>query len=178
MYTHCSTAIARFSIGFSKVSTLKCNFPVFASRFDVFYAAGHTPHWNPHLLVLPFCGVISVIANIHAHQGTIFIIAWFAVSWGFTTRMTTTSPVSLSLPYRAENKRFSTLKRTKTGGIQPMLNVACFVQSCLTDADFVIFSNYCLIGTRRRASPCLCQKFIRCVVGAVIGGPLRLYKSL
>ena len=29
-----------------------------------------------------------------------------------------------------------------------MLNVACFVQSCLTDADFVIFSNYCLIGTR------------------------------
>jgi len=37
----------------------------------------------------------------------------------------------------------------KTGGIQPMLNVACFVHSCLTDADFVIFSNYCLIGTRQ-----------------------------
>ena len=36
----------------------------------------------------------------------------------------------------------------KTGGIQPKLNVACFVQSCLTDADFVLFSNYCLIGTR------------------------------
>ena len=33
-----------------------------------------------------------------------------------------------------------------------MLNVACFVQSCLTDADFVIFSNYCLIGTRLNAS--------------------------
>lgn len=33
-----------------------------------------------------------------------------------------------------------------------MLNVACFVQSCLTDADFVIFSNYCLIGTRLMAS--------------------------
>ena len=32
-----------------------------------------------------------------------------------------------------------------------MLNVACFVQSCLTDADFVIFSNYCLIGTRLMA---------------------------
>ena len=32
-----------------------------------------------------------------------------------------------------------------------MLNVACFVQSCLTDADFVLFSNYCLIGTRARA---------------------------
>ena len=36
-----------------------------------------------------------------------------------------------------------------------MLNVACFVQSCLTDADFVIFSNYCLIGTRQKASACL-----------------------
>lgn len=38
-----------------------------------------------------------------------------------------------------------------------MLNVACFVQSCLTDADFVVFSNYCLIGTRLRLSfflPC------------------------
>lgn len=64
--------------------------------------------------------------------------------------MITTSPISLSLLYRAENKRFLTLKRTKTGGIQPMLNVACFVQSCLTDADFVIFSNYCLTGTRRK----------------------------
>ena len=66
--------------------------------------------------------------------------------------MTTTSPVSLSLSYRAENKRFSTLKRIKTGGIQPKLNVACFVQSCLTDADFVLFSNYCLIGTRLNRS--------------------------
>lgn len=33
-----------------------------------------------------------------------------------------------------------------------MLNVACFVQSCLTDADFVIFLNYCLIGTRLKPS--------------------------
>lgn len=33
-----------------------------------------------------------------------------------------------------------------------MLNVACFVQSCLTDADFVIFLNYCLIGTRLKGS--------------------------
>ncbi len=52
------------------------------------------------------------------------------------------------MPHRGENKRNSTLRCTKTGGIQPKLNVACFVQSCLTDADFVIFSNYCLIGTR------------------------------
>ena len=64
--------------------------------------------------------------------------------------MATTSPVSLSLSYRAENKRFSTLKRTKTGGIQPKLNVAYFVQSCFAVADFVVFSNYCLIGTRRK----------------------------
>nr|DAJ97339.1 MAG TPA: hypothetical protein [Caudoviricetes sp.] len=29
------------------------------------------------------------------------------------------------------------------------MSAACFVvQSCLTDADFVVFSNYCLIGTR------------------------------
>ena len=53
------------------------------------------------------------------------------------------------MPHGTRNKRFSTLKRIKTGGIQPKLNVACFVQSCLADADFVVFSNYCLIGTRR-----------------------------
>ena len=57
------------------------------------------------------------------------------------------------MPHRGENKRNSTLRCTKTGGIQPKLNVACFVQSCLTDADFVIFSNYCLIGTHPKAPP-------------------------
>ena len=63
------------------------------------------------------------------------------------------------MPHRGENKRNSTLRCTKTGGIQPKLNVACFVQSCLTDADFVIFSNYCLIGTRPRpVSFCLSKK--------------------
>ena len=37
----------------------------------------------------------------------------------------------------------------KTGSTQPTLSAACFVvQSCLADADFVVFSNYCLIGTR------------------------------
>ena len=37
----------------------------------------------------------------------------------------------------------------KTGSTQPKLSAACFVvQSCLADADFVVFSNYCLIGTR------------------------------
>ena len=53
--------------------------------------------------------------------------------------------------HRAENRRFSTLKRTKTDDTQPKLNAVCFVvQSCLTDADFVIPSNCCLIGTRER----------------------------
>ena len=61
------------------------------------------------------------------------------------------------MPHRGENKRNSTLRCTKTGGIQPKLNVACFVQSCLTDADFVIFSNYCLIGTRPTVSFLFCQ---------------------
>ena len=55
----------------------------------------------------------------------------------------------LSLPYRTENRRFSAISCTKTGGTQPKLSAACFVvQSCLADADFVVFSNYCLIGTR------------------------------
>ena len=66
--------------------------------------------------------------------------------------MTTISPFSLSLPYRTENRRFSTLSCTKTGSTQPKLSAACFVvQSCLADADFVVFSNYCLIGTRQKA---------------------------
>ena len=61
----------------------------------------------------------------------------------------TTSPFSLSLLHSAKNKRFSTLRCTKTGSTQPKLSAACFVvQSCLTDADFVVFTNYCLIGTR------------------------------
>ena len=37
---------------------------------------------------------------------------------------------------------------TKTSVIQPQLDDACFVQSCFAVADFVIFSDYCLIGTR------------------------------
>ena len=36
---------------------------------------------------------------------------------------------------------------------EPKLSAACFVvQSCLADADFVVFSNYCLIGTRLKAA--------------------------
>lgn len=55
--------------------------------------------------------------------------------------------------HRRENDQFSTLKRTKTDDTQPKLNVVCFVvQSCLTDADFVIFLNYCLISTRLKTA--------------------------
>jgi hypothetical protein len=54
--------------------------------------------------------------------------------------------------HRRENDQFSTLRCTKTGSTQPKLSAACFVvQSCLADADFVVFSNYCLIGTRQNA---------------------------
>lgn len=52
----------------------------------------------------------------------------------------------------------------KTGGTQPKLSAACFVvQSCLADADFVVFSNYCLIGTRQNfcfLSKYLCRSLI------------------
>ena len=42
------------------------------------------------------------------------------------------------------------------------MNVACFVvQSCLADADFVVFSNYCLIGTRLREAFFICRKLRR-----------------
>lgn len=55
--------------------------------------------------------------------------------------------------HRRENDQFSTLRCTKTGSTQPKLSAACFVvQSCLADADFVVFSNYCLIGTRQMHS--------------------------
>ena len=55
--------------------------------------------------------------------------------------------------HRRENDQFSTLRCTKTGSTQPKLSAACFVvQSCLADADFVVFSNYCLIGTRQMSA--------------------------
>ena len=48
-----------------------------------------------------------------------------------------------------KNKRFSTLRCTKAGSTQLKRSAACFaVQSCLADADFVVFSIYCLIGIR------------------------------
>lgn len=51
--------------------------------------------------------------------------------------------------HRARNRRFPALSCTKTGSTQPKLSAACFVvQSCLADADFVIFLNYCLVSTR------------------------------
>ena len=89
-------------------------------------------------------------ANIRTPQRTVSAMQRFAVSQKNRTEAITISPFSLlSLPYRTENRRFSALSCTKTGSTQPKLSVACFVvQSCLADADFVVFSNYCLIGTR------------------------------
>ncbi len=62
--------------------------------------------------------------------------------------MITTSPFHYPCLTEQKTNVFRPLNAQKTGGIQPKLNAACFVQSCLTDADFVLFSNYCLIGTR------------------------------
>ena len=67
---------------------------------------------------------------------------------------------STKVHHRAKNKQFSTLRCTKTGSTQPKLSAACFVvQSCLADADFVVFSNYCLIGTRPKG--CLFSRLLR-----------------
>ena len=88
-------------------------------------------------------------ANIRTLKRTVCTIQRFAVSQKNRTEAITISPFSLALPYRTENRRFSTLSCTKTGSTQPKLSAACFVvQSCLADADFAVFSNYCLIGTR------------------------------
>ena len=60
----------------------------------------------------------------------------------------------ISLPATGRLRDFHPRERALTGRAknrrhQPKLNVVCFVvQSCLADADFVVFSNYCLIGTR------------------------------
>ena len=88
-------------------------------------------------------------ANIRTPQRTVSAMQRFAVSQKNHAEAITISPFLLSLPYRTENRRFSALSCTKTGSTQPTLSAACFVvQSCLADADFVVFSNYCLIGTR------------------------------
>lgn len=92
-------------------------------------------------------------ANIRTPQRTVSAMQRFAVSQKNHAEAITISPFLLSLPYRTENRRFSALSCTKTGGTQPKLSAACFVvQSCLADADFVVFSNYCLIGTRQSRS--------------------------
>ncbi len=92
-------------------------------------------------------------ANIRTPQRTVSAMQRFAVSQKNRTEAITISPFSLALPYRRENRRFSTLSCTKTGSTQPKLSAACFVvQSCLADADFAVFSDYCLIGTRHMRS--------------------------
>ena len=99
-------------------------------------------------------------ANIRTPQRTVSAMQRFAVSQKNHAEAITISPFLLSLPYRTENRRFSALSCTKTGGTQPKLSAACFVvQSCLADADFVVFSNYCLIGTRPKTAAFLPAPF-------------------
>ena len=123
-----------------------------------FPGIGYAPHRSSHLLGLQFREVFYTVTNIRTPQRTVSSMQRFAVSQKNRTEAITISPFSLHLLYRAENKQFSTLRCTKTGGTQLKLRAVCFVvQSCLADADFVVFSNYCLIGTRLRLSfflPC------------------------
>ena len=119
-----------------------------------FPGIGYAPHRSSHLLGLQFREVFYTVTNIRTPQRTVSSMQRFAVSQKNRTEAITISPFSLHLLYRAENKQFSTLRCTKTGGTQLKLRAVCFVvQSCLADADFVVFSNYCLIGTRQ--SGCL-----------------------
>ena len=118
-----------------------------------FPGIGYAPHRSSHLLGLQFREVFYTVTNIRTPQRTVSSMQRFAVSQKNRTEAITISPFSLHLLYRAENKQFSTLRCTKTGGTQLKLRAVCFVvQSCLADADFVVFSNYCLIGTRLMAS--------------------------
>ena len=112
-------------------------------------------------------------ANIRTPQRTVSAMQRFAVSQKNHAEAITISPFLLSLPYRTENRRFSALSCAKTGSTQPKLSAACFVvQSCLADADFVVFSDYCLIGTRQwRFFLLLTVTFpVRCVLAASQGG--------
>ena len=118
-----------------------------------FPGIGYAPHRSSHLLGLQFREVFYTVTNIRTPQRTVSSMQRFAVSQKNRTEAITISPFSLPLLYRAENKQFSTLRCTKTGGTQLKLRAVCFVvQSCLADANFVVFSNYCLIGTRPMAS--------------------------
>lgn len=107
----------------------------------------HTLHRNTHLSTLRSCGLFCTTANIRTPQRTVSAMQRFAVSQKNHAEAITISPFFLSLPFRTENRRFSALSCTKTGSTQPKLSAACFVvQSCLADADFVVFSDYCLIA--------------------------------
>ena len=118
-------------------------------QVSCFPSVEHTLHRNTRLSTLRFCGVFCTTANIRTLQRMVFTPQQFAVSQKNRIKAITISPFSLPLLYRAKNRYFSTLRCTKTDGTQPKLSAVCFVvQSCLADADFVVFSNYCLIGTR------------------------------
>ena len=142
----CTHIIAHRCENFNRLS-------VYISWFSDFFGVGHTLHRNGHLSTLRFCGIFCTTAIIRTPQRTICIMRQFAVSQRNCIKAINISPFSLPLLYSVGSWRFSTLRCTKTGSTQPKLSAACFiVQSCLTDADFVVFSNYCLIGTRLKPS--------------------------
>ena len=90
---------------------------------------------------LRICKDLHGIAK-NIHYAVIRCLTWFYHGNGnYFTRIT-------NLAIQSIKTGDSQPLDVKTGGIQPKLNVACFVQSCFAVANFVIFSNYCLIGTR------------------------------
>lgn len=75
-------------------------------------------------------GITSIISP---QQAAFFAELVFCID--FTVTTASISSIPLSLPYRAKNRQFSPLKRTKTDDTQPKLSATCFViQSCQTDA--------------------------------------------
>ena len=98
------------------------------------YSSRRTFHWNVYLSALRSNEVIHGITSIISPQQAAFF-AELVFCIDFTVTTASISSIPLSLPYRAKNRQFSPLKRTKTDDTQPKLSATCFViQSCQTDA--------------------------------------------
>ena len=113
-----------------------------------FPGIGYALHRSSHLLGLQFREVFYTVTNIRTPQRTVSSMQRFAVSQKNHAEAITIHPFRYPC-FSAQKTGDSQPLDVKTGGTQPKLSAACFVvQSRLADADFVVFSNYCLIGTR------------------------------
>ena len=122
-------------------------------RYGDFGEVQRTLHRNTYLSTLRFWGVFCLTANIRTPQRTVSAMQRFAVSQKEPHRGDNYFTLFAILAFQRKKTGDSQPLDVKTGGTQPTLSAACFVvQSCLADADFVVFSDYCLIGTRRMHS--------------------------